>query len=81
MPRRAQAQSKAAELQDNLMMNAVTANAQLFINISYQAFLSYEDLWKKANYTDAYIKNHPGTQAFLTPISTQEVRGNFQANS
>ena len=62
---RKQAESDAAELQDNLMMNAVSANAKLFINISYQAFLSYEDLWKKARYTDAYIKNDPDVQAFL----------------
>jgi hypothetical protein len=62
---REQAESDAAELKDNLMMNAVTANAKLFINISYQAFLSYEDLWKKAGYVDAYIKNDPDVQAFL----------------
>ncbi|HEY6278298.1 MAG TPA: hypothetical protein VIX86_18430 [Streptosporangiaceae bacterium] len=70
---RTRAESDAGDLQDNLRLNAAIANSKLFINISYQAFLSYEDLWRKANYSDSFIKSNADVQEFLeSAISNAE---------
>jgi hypothetical protein len=63
---RKQAERDAAELQDNLRMTAAIANAGIFINISYQAFLSYEDLWQKKHYKNTCLKDDPDVRVFLT---------------
>jgi len=43
-------QERAKELEDNILMHGAAANSKLYINISYQAFLSYDELWRQRSY-------------------------------
>jgi hypothetical protein len=44
-------QERARELEDNILMHGAAANSKLYINISYQAFLSYDELWRRQAYS------------------------------
>jgi hypothetical protein len=56
---------RAKELQDDLRVDAAIANAKLYLNISVQAFLSYEDLWREEGYSGASLKNNRQVKDFL----------------
>jgi len=50
-------EQRATEIKDDLLANAVVANSQLSINISLQAFYSYEKLWRDKNYTTVGLQD------------------------